>query len=68
MNRQEVVELLIRIEQRVENLEDAIEENNKQRRCYTNTEKIRSLERIMWTALGASITAVVKAFWPAVGP
>jgi hypothetical protein len=67
MNRQAVVELLIRIEQRVENLEDAVEVNNKQRRCYTNIEKIRSLERIMWTALGASITAVFKAFWPTVG-
>jgi hypothetical protein len=67
MNRQAVVELLIRIEQRVDNMEDAVEENNKQRRCYTNTEKIRSLERIMWTALGASITAVLKAFWPTVG-
>ena len=67
MNRQAVVELLIRIEQRVEILEKAVEGNNKQRRCYTNTEKIRSLERIMWTVLGASITAVVKAFWPTVG-
>jgi hypothetical protein len=61
---QESVELLVRIDQRVENLEKVIEEMNKQRRCYTNTEKIRSIERIVWTALCASIAAVVKSFWP----
>ena len=64
MTNQEFAELLVRIDQRVENLEKVIEEMNKQRRCYTNTEKIRSLERIVWTALCASIAAVVKAFWP----
>ena len=61
---QESVELLVRIDQRVENLEKVIEEMNKQRRCYTNTEKIRSIERIVWTALCASVAAVVKSFWP----
>ena len=66
MTKQEV-ELLIRIDQRVGDMEKTIEDMNKQRRCYTNTEKIRSLERIVWTALCASIAAVIKAFWPMVG-
>ncbi|MBI9092464.1 MAG: hypothetical protein JEZ12_24875 [Desulfobacterium sp.] len=66
MTKQEI-ELLIRIDQRVGDMEKTIEDMNKQRRCYTNTEKIRSLERIVWTALGASIAAVVKSFWPAGG-
>lgn len=61
---QEFVELLVRIDERVESLEKAVKESNEQRRCYTNTEKIRSLERIVWTALCASIAAVVKSFWP----
>ncbi len=64
MTSREFAELLVRIDQRVENLEKGIEESNKQRRCYTNTEKISSLERIVWTTLCASIAAVVKAFWP----
>ena len=61
---QESVELLVRIDQRVGNVEKTIDEMNKQRRCYTNTEKIRSIERIVWTALCASIAAVIKSFWP----
>lgn len=64
MTDQELVELVVRIDQQVGNLAKTIDEMNKQRRCYTNTEKIRSLERIVWTALGASIAAVIKAFWP----
>ena len=64
MTDQEVAELLVRIDQRVGNVEKTIDEMNKQRRCYTNTEKIRSIERIVWTALCASVAAMVKSFWP----
>ena len=63
MNKEEIVELLVRIDQRVENLEKSIEESNEQRRCYTNREKIGSLERIVWTALCGSIAAIIKSFW-----
>jgi len=64
MTDQKVGEVIARIDQRLENVEKTINEMNRQRRCYTNTEKIRSLERIVWTALGASFAAVVKSFWP----
>lgn len=63
MTDEELAELLVRVDQRVKNLEKVIKEMNKQRRCDTNTEKIRSLERIVWAALGASLTAVIKSFW-----
>ncbi len=48
MESQELHDLLIRIDERVKSIQDDIRAINKQRRCTANTEKIRTLERMVW--------------------
>lgn len=74
MIEEEQHDLLIRLDIGQQNMgkdfseiKDEIREINKylkKRPCDTNTEKIRSIEWIVRTALGASILAMIKAFWP----
>lgn len=44
----ELHDLLIRIDERVKSIQDNIQSINKQRRCTANTEKIKTLERLVW--------------------
>ncbi|MBI9078314.1 MAG: hypothetical protein JEY79_01080 [Pseudodesulfovibrio sp.] len=43
--------MLARIEERVKGIQDDIKEINLARRCHTHTEKIRTLERLVWGCL-----------------
>ena len=56
-----------RIDERLKNIEDGVKLFNANRKCDTNTEKIRTIERIVWTAMGTAIAAIFKAFWPTGG-
>lgn len=61
MNEQEKNDLLIRIDTRVMKIEERLEkiENRlSSRLCYTHDEKIKTLEKITWTALIAAIGAI----------
>ncbi len=63
---QEDRELLIRLDTRQANMEKTIEAMGKKlegRRCHTHAEKIRTLEKITWAAVLASLAAIVKSFW-----
>ncbi len=46
--RDELRDLLIRIDERVRSIQEEIGEINGDRSCQTHSEKIRSLERAVW--------------------
>jgi len=61
LERQDLQDLLVRIDERVKAIQEDIREINESRRCAANQVKIRSLERIVWgcmatvAALGARV-------------
>jgi hypothetical protein len=48
MERQDLQDLLVRIDERVKAIQVAIREINETRHCAGNREKIRLLERLVW--------------------
>lgn len=66
MEREDLQTLLVRIDERVKAIQEDIREINEVRRCASHSEKIRSLERVVWgcmagvTALGARM--IVQMF------
>lgn len=58
--------MLARMDERLKNIEttlkDIIQENS-QRKCGENGEKIKWLEWLARLALGTSIVTMIKAFW-----
>ncbi|MGE4422497.1 MAG: hypothetical protein AB7D39_09385 [Pseudodesulfovibrio sp.] len=48
MERQDLQDLLVRIDERVKAIQVAIREINETRQCAGNREKIRLLERLVW--------------------
>lgn len=53
MEPNELRDLLIRIDERVQNIQDDIRSINRQRNCLTNSEKIKTLERMVWGTASA---------------
>lgn len=51
MERQDLQDLLVRIDERVKAIQVAIREINDSRRCVSHQEKIRLLERLAWGGL-----------------
>ncbi|WP_319582900.1 hypothetical protein [uncultured Pseudodesulfovibrio sp.] len=48
MERQDLQDLLVRIDERVKAIQGAIREINETRQCAGNREKLRLLERLVW--------------------
>ena len=46
--RNDLQDLLIRIDERVKSIQEDISEINGARRCHTHAEKFRNLERAVW--------------------
>ncbi|AMK10300.1 hypothetical protein [Pseudodesulfovibrio indicus] len=51
MERQDLQDLLVRIDERVKAIQSAIREINDSRRCAAHHEKLRLLERLAWGGL-----------------
>lgn len=64
MTDRDWTELYGRLDERLKNIEAQVTQFNAQRQCATNSEKIRTLEKIVWSAMAAAGTALIKAFWP----
>ena len=60
MNQNDRDELLIRVDQKVINIEKLLFDKPK---YSTIKEKVLSHDRAFWIALTASIVAVVRSFW-----
>lgn len=66
MSEKDFHDLLIRLDERQANMEKAlvlIQAHLRTQNCQTNEEKIRTLEKLTWGAILASVTAVVRTFW-----
>lgn len=62
MNAEEQAELLIRVDERVGTLVTQMDKVSK-RPCIVHTEKIKTLERITWTAMVVALGASIKSFF-----
>ncbi|NDV18145.1 hypothetical protein GO013_01765 [Pseudodesulfovibrio sp. JC047] len=51
LEREDLQNLLVRIDERVKAIQEDIREINESRRCATNQIKIRTLERLVWGCL-----------------
>jgi len=51
MNREDLQNLLVRIDERVKAIQEDIRDINVARHCSSHEEKIRSLERMVWGCL-----------------
>ncbi|MGL1863682.1 MAG: hypothetical protein OCC46_14245 [Pseudodesulfovibrio sp.] len=51
MDREDVQDLLVRIDERVKTIQEDIREINVVRRCSSHDVKIRTLERLVWGCL-----------------
>lgn len=61
MDAGELREMLIRIDERVLAIQKDIQAINKQRKCSTHGEKIKTLERMVWGTASAVLVLAVKA-------
>ena len=59
--KNELHDLLIRIDERVKSIQEDISEINGARRCHTHAEKFRNLEKAVWgtAAVVAGVTSRV---------
>lgn len=57
MEREDLQDLLVRIDERVKTIQDDIREINMARRCISHHVKIKTLERLVWGCL-AGVTGV----------
>ncbi|MBC17701.1 conserved protein of unknown function [Pseudodesulfovibrio profundus] len=57
MEREDLQDLLVRIDERVKTIQDDIREINMARRCISHHVKIKTLERMVWGCL-AGVTGV----------
>lgn len=57
MEREDLQNLLVRIDERVKTIQDDIREINMARRCISHHVKIKTLERLVWGCL-AGVTGV----------
>lgn len=51
LERQDLQDLLVRIDERVKAIQTAIREINEVRQCASHEVKIRTLERLAWSCL-----------------
>lgn len=51
LDREDLQDLLVRIDERVKAIQEDIREINDVRRCSSHHEKIRALERMVWGCL-----------------
>jgi len=51
MEREDLQNLLVRIDERVKTIQDDIREINMARRCISHHVKIKTLERLVWGCL-----------------
>jgi hypothetical protein len=61
--RDELHDLLIRIDERVKSIQEDIAGINRDRRCHTHTEKIRSLERAVWGTVTVVAGVTARVFY-----
>lgn len=60
VDRQDLQDLLIRIDERVKTIQEDIREINVARRCQTHAEKIRTLERMVWGCMAGLCTITAR--------
>lgn len=60
VDRQELHDLLIRIDERVRTIQEDIRSINSQRKCPEHTEKIRTLERLVWGCCASMLGVAVR--------
>lgn len=64
--RDDLRDMLIRIDERVKSIQEDISEINGARRCHTHAEKFRNLERAVWgtaaTVAGLMARIIYEAF------
>jgi len=53
MDRQDLQDLLIRIDERVKAIQEDIREINLTRRCFTHQIRLKTVERMVWGCLAA---------------
>lgn len=64
MTERDWKELYGRLDERLKAIETLLSQFNGQRKCETNSEKLRTLEKVVYGAATAAIAAFIKAFWP----
>ncbi|GAB7024713.1 hypothetical protein [Salidesulfovibrio brasiliensis] len=60
---QEVRVSLARIEERVMVVQEDIREINETRRCHTNNERIKHLERIVWGTVACVVSIGIRLLY-----
>ena len=66
MTEKEYHDLLIRLDTRQESIYsrmEKIEQKLDRKQCQAHAERIKTLEKITWGAVLASIAAIIKSFW-----
>lgn len=61
MERDDLQDLLVRIDERVKTIQDDIREINKTRACASHDVKIKTLERLTWGSLAGLAGLGVRA-------
>ncbi|WP_421901296.1 hypothetical protein [Maridesulfovibrio sp.] len=61
--RDELRDMLIRIDERVKSIQEDIAEINGARRCHTHAEKFRNLERAVWGTATVVAGLVVRIIY-----
>ncbi|QJB56184.1 hypothetical protein [Pseudodesulfovibrio sp. zrk46] len=63
MERSELQELLVRIDERVKAIQEDIREINQARQCASHQVKIRTLERLVWGCLAGVAGLGARIVW-----
>ncbi|MBC17033.1 MAG: hypothetical protein CL942_08275 [Desulfovibrio sp.] len=66
MERIDLQELLVRIDERVKSIQDDIREINLARSCASHTEKIKTLERLVWGSVTVSTGLIARLVYLAI--
>lgn len=65
MEREDLQDLLVRIDERVKAIQEDIREINVVRRCASHQIKIRTLERLVWGSLAGVAGLAARITWEA---
>lgn len=65
MERDELQNLLVRIDERVKAIQEDIRDINVARRCASHGEKIKSLERMVWGCVAGMAGVCVRVVYEA---
>lgn len=63
MERSDLQDLLVRIDERVKAIQDDIRDINKSRQCASNNVKIKTLERMVWGCLAGIFGLAVRIIY-----